>query len=109
MNRVIYLQDNGIVAVINPSPEALALYGIEAIARKDVPAPKIVYDVPTGQFEVDEDTGEAYEVMGPRLHRYAYKIVDASEIPTDRSEREAWTVDEADLTDGFGGESNEFD
>jgi hypothetical protein len=109
MNRIVYLRDNGTVAVIIPSPEALALYGIEAIARKDVPAPKIVYDVPTGQFEVDEDTGETYEVMGSRLHKYAYKIVDASEIPTDRSDRDAWTVDEADLTDGFGGESNEFD
>jgi len=31
-----------------------------------------------------------------------YKIVDVSEIPTDRSERDAWTVDEADLTDGVG-------
>jgi hypothetical protein len=107
--RIVYLQDNGIAAIISPSPEAIALYGIEAIARKDVPAPKIVYDVPTGRFEVDEDTGENYEVMGPRLHKYAYKIIDASEIPTDRSNRAAWTVDEADLTDGFGGESNEFD
>lgn len=31
-----------------------------------------------------------------------YKIVDASEIPVDRSQRMAWTVDEADLTDGVG-------
>jgi hypothetical protein len=31
-----------------------------------------------------------------------FKIVDASTIPTDRSERDAWTVDEADLTDGIG-------
>jgi hypothetical protein len=37
-----------------------------------------------------------------------YKIVDVSEIPTDRSQRDAWTVDEADLTDGIGGDSNEF-
>jgi len=72
MNRIIYTQDNGVVAVIIPSPEALALYGIEAIAAKDVPTGK------------------------------PYKIVDVSEIPTDRSERNAWTVDEADLTDGVG-------
>lgn len=51
---------------------------IEEIAAKDVPAGK------------------------------PYKIVDVSEIPTDRSQRNAWTVDEADLTDGIGGESNEF-
>ena len=31
-----------------------------------------------------------------------YKIVDASEIPTDRQWRDYWTVDEADLTDGVG-------
>lgn len=31
-----------------------------------------------------------------------YKIVDASEIPTDRSERAAWYVDLSDLTDGVG-------
>jgi len=31
-----------------------------------------------------------------------YKIVDVSEIPTDRTWRDAWTVDEADLTDGVG-------
>lgn len=31
-----------------------------------------------------------------------YKIVNASDIPSDRTQREAWTVDEADLTDGVG-------
>ena len=31
-----------------------------------------------------------------------FKIVDASEIPTDRQWRNEWTVDEADLTDGVG-------
>lgn len=31
-----------------------------------------------------------------------YKIVDVADIPTDRAERDAWTVDEADLTDGVG-------
>ena len=31
-----------------------------------------------------------------------YKIVDVSEIPTDREWRNEWTVDEADLTDGVG-------
>ena len=32
----------------------------------------------------------------------AYKIVDVSEIPTDRQWRNEWAVDEADLTDGVG-------
>jgi len=31
-----------------------------------------------------------------------YKIVDVSEIPSDRQWRNEWTVDEADLTDGVG-------
>jgi hypothetical protein len=76
--RIIYQNDTGGVSIITPTQEALDIWGIEAIALKDVPAGK------------------------------PFKIVDASDIPTDRSEREAWTVDEADLTDGFGGESNLF-
>tara|TARA_R110000823_G_scaffold248695_1_gene372266 strand:+ start:633 stop:845 length:213 start_codon:yes stop_codon:yes gene_type:complete len=31
-----------------------------------------------------------------------YKIVEDSDIPSDRSFREAWEVDEAELTDGVG-------
>lgn len=73
MNQVIiYKQDNGIVAIVRPTEEALTLYGIEAIAQKDVPPGK------------------------------PYKIIDASEVPADRSMRDAWTVEEADLTDGVG-------
>lgn len=79
MNQVIlYKQDNGVLAIIRPTEEALALYGIAAIAAKDVPAGK------------------------------SYKIIDASDIPADRSQRNAWTVDDADLTDGVGSDSNEF-
>jgi hypothetical protein len=77
--RVIYKNDEGGVSIIIPAPEALARRGIEAIARKDVPAGK------------------------------PYKIVDASEIPTDRTHRDAWVVDEALLTDGFGAESDSFE
>lgn len=73
MNQVIiYKQDSGVVSVIYPTEEAIELFGIEAIAQKDVPTGK------------------------------PYKIVDVSEIPTDRSKRAAWTVNEADLTDGVG-------
>ena len=32
----------------------------------------------------------------------AYKIVDVSDVPTDRQWRAEWAVDEADLTDGVG-------
>ena len=78
MNRIIYNQDNGVVAVIIPTPEALEQHGIQAIAIKDVPFGR------------------------------PFKIVDAADIPSDRSQRDAWTVDEAELTDGIGGTSNEF-
>ena len=78
MNRIIYKTDEGGVAVIIPTPEALEQHGIQAIAIKDVPAGK------------------------------PFKIVDALVIPSDRSQRDAWTVDEAELTDGIGGTSNEF-
>jgi hypothetical protein len=79
MNQVIiYNQDNGVVAVIIPTPEALEQHTIMEIAIKDVPAGK------------------------------PFKIVDAADIPSDRTFREAWTVSVLELTDGIGGESNEF-
>ena len=76
--RIIYKDREGGVAVIIPTQEAIDLYGINAIAIKDVPAGK------------------------------PYKIVDVSAIPSDRSERDAWTIDDAELTDGIGGDSHEF-
>ena len=35
-----------------------------------------------------------------------FKIVDAADLPD--APQEAWVIDDADLTDGVGGESNEF-
>jgi hypothetical protein len=78
MNRIIYNQDNGVVAVIIPTQEALEQHGIQAIALKDVPAGK------------------------------PFKIVDAADIPADRTFREAWTMPEEELSDGVGNETNEF-
>lgn len=62
--RIIYPQDNGIVAIIIPTPEYLADHTIEELAAKDVPAGK------------------------------PYKIIDASDIPTDRTFRDAWEYTE---------------
>ncbi|NWK62806.1 hypothetical protein HYI12_09510 [Acinetobacter sp. SwsAc3] len=70
--KIIYKNLDGSVAVIHPTPEALEFMTIEEIALKDVP------------------TG------------LAFAIVEDSEIPTDRTFRDAWTVDEATLTDGVG-------
>jgi hypothetical protein len=36
-----------------------------------------------------------------------FKIIDASDLPQDIPQ-EAWVVDDSELTDGIGGESNEF-
>ena len=109
---VIYKQDNGRVAILSPAPDVLAALGgnkeaMMKIAVKDVPAPKKIWDVPTDQFEIDEDTGEEYEVMTYRIKTYPFKILDHKSIPQDIPQ-EAWVVDDADLTDGIGGESCEF-
>lgn len=77
--RIIFKNDDGGISIIIPTEEALRTHTITEVALKDVPAGK------------------------------PFKILDASDIPTDRSARDAWTVDEADLTDGVGGESNEFE
>lgn len=60
--RIIYPTDEGGVAVLIPAPEWLAQEGntLEALAAKDVPAGK------------------------------PWKIVDAADIPTDRTFRAAW-------------------
>jgi ribosomal protein S12 len=70
--KIIYKNESGGVSVIYPTDEALSFMTIDEIAKKDVP------------------TG------------VKYKIVEDSEVPTDRTFRNAWTVDESTLTDGVG-------
>jgi hypothetical protein len=74
--RIIYkINESSIssdVRIIIPTAEALQSMTIEQIAQKDVP------------------TG------------LKYKIVNVSEISSDRTFRNAWTIDEAELTDGVG-------
>ena len=64
MKRIIYPTDEGGVAIVIPSPEALETMTIEEIAAKDVPAGK------------------------------PYKIVDVADIPSDRTFRNAWEYSE---------------
>ena len=79
MQVIIYKQDNGIPAVLVPTAEALETHSIMEVAIKDVPTGK------------------------------PFKIIDASELAElDKIPQEAWEIDDADLTDGIGGESNEF-
>lgn len=75
---IIYKQDNDSLAVVYPTQEAIDIYGIEAIALKDVPFGK------------------------------PFKIIDSSELPADRSSRAYWTVDDELLTGGIGAEYNTF-
>jgi hypothetical protein len=42
-------------------------------------------------------------------HGKAYKIIDESELPSDYTFRQAWTVDDSVLTDGFGNSSNSYE
>jgi len=77
--KIIYKNKDNSIGIITPTKEALELYSIEAIAKKDVP-----FNLP-------------------------FKIVEDSVIPTDREFRGAWTIDDAELTDGVGGELNTFE
>jgi hypothetical protein len=62
--RIIYPTDDGGVAIIIPAPEYLETHTIEELAAKDVPAGK------------------------------PYQIIDVSDIPTDRTFRNAWEYQE---------------
>ena len=77
--KIIFKNQDNSIGIITPSSEALSFATIEQIAEKDVP-----YNLP-------------------------YWIVEDSVIPTDRTYRDAWSIDESQgEPDGFGGESNEF-
>jgi len=60
MKRIIYPTDDGGVAVIIPAPEFLETHTIEELAAKDVPSGK------------------------------DYQIINESEVPSDRTFRNAW-------------------
>ena len=80
MQKIIYKNKDNSIGIITPTSEALSFATIEQIAEKDVP------------------------------HNLPYWIVDDSVIPTDRTFRSAWEIDESlGEPNGFGGESNEFD
>lgn len=85
MLRGVYKNEDGSIGMIVPTQEAIGMFaserdGMIAICEKDVP------------------------------HNLPYWIVEDSVIPTDRTFRSAWEIDESYGTpDGFGGESNEFD
>lgn len=105
--RIIFQNDDGGVSVIIPSDEAETKFGLDAIAKKDVPA--LLKFFGTGTFDVDALTGESYEVGEWRLVGRPYKIIDVSDLPTDRVLRDAWEVDVLTLTDGISSINNTFE
>jgi len=52
--------------------------------------------VPTGELSVEATAAKDV----PTGHKF--KIVDVSEIPESRDFRNAWDIDESELTDGYG-------
>ena len=70
--KIVYKNVDGGVSIVHPTEEALSVMTIDEIAKKDVP------------------TG------------IAYAIVEDDFIPTDRTYRDAWVVDESILTDAVG-------
>lgn len=78
--RIIFKNLDNSIGIITPTDEALGFATIEQIAEKDVP------------------------------HNLPYWIVKASLLPTDRTFRNAWEIDESfGEPYGFGGENNQFD
>ena len=70
--KIVFLNSDGSIGIIHPTAEALAIMTMQEIARKDVP-------------------------IG-----LSYKIIQDNEIPSDRTFRDAWTVDPSTLIDGVG-------
>jgi len=70
--RIIYKKNDGTISIIIPTEEALQTMTVEEIALKDVPTGK------------------------------PYKIVNVSEVSSDRTFRDAWTIADNELTDGVG-------
>ena len=79
-SRIIYKNLDNSVGVIIPTQEVLKFATVLQVAEKDVP------------------------------HNLPYWLVNDTDIPSDRTFRSAWEIDENfGKPDGFGGLSNEFD
>lgn len=68
---ILFCRDDGSVVTVFPSPEFLKMYSLVDLAKKDVPAGT------------------------------PYKIISASDLPTNQEFRNAWTADMSN-PDGYG-------
>ena len=76
---IIFNNDLGTVSVVYPAPAVIETHGIHAIARQAVPP-----GVP-------------------------YKVIDAADVPLTRELRAAWIVDDSEMTDGFGSDTDSLE
>ena len=75
--KIVYKEDDGSITILTPvlteiNPATGHPFTLDELAAKDVPTGK------------------------------KYKKIEDSDVSSDRSFRNAWTVDESDLTDGVG-------
>ena len=108
--KIIFKNEDNSIGIITPSDEALSFATIEQIAEKDVPSPK-TYPIEWTTY-INEDSGEEEidKITKYETYHTPYWIVKDLVIPTDRTFRSAWEIDESlGEPTVFGGESNEFD
>ena len=79
MKRIIFKNTDNSIGVIIPSQEVMSKYTLVQIANKDVPA------------------------------GLPYKIVNTSDVPSDRTFRDAWEWDDTVEPDGVGSIFNTFE
>lgn len=112
--RIVYKNKDNTICIIIPTEEVIAyLNGITITITIDGIE---VIDVLRYQTLSSEDKMLAITVAIPIVAEkdvptgLPYWIRPVTDIPTDRTYREAWEVDPAwGDPDGFGGENNEFD
>lgn len=77
---IVYQNQDNTICILSPAPGILNKYSIEMLALKDVP------------------------------EGFPFWIVNETEIPIDRTFREAWEIpNEWDVPDGYGSEFNSFE
>lgn len=72
MSKVIVYKLDGSLVIGTPTPDALKTKSVLEVAKKCVP------------------------------NGVPFKIMDAADLPADRTFRDAWDIDDSELTDGFG-------
>lgn len=92
MQRIVFINDEGGASVVVPTDEWLARLGIEGIAATAVPPVReLVGDGTFCSYEDPENPNSgAHENLVWEERQRPYKVVNASDIPEDREERNVW-------------------